>query len=316
MDFENVLIKKNNRFEILGFPVLEMPMQGKNYFSINPFLPDSLNRCPLGCLYCLSQKDFWNKDYHIFNNKILPPNLIQTLVNYILDSKAGRKGFPIAVLDYSDPFLPIHQNRLLETIAALRHRNAVNIFYVTTKLHPGVNFLNKIKSSFLKSRLKPVVLVSLSPLQPGLEKVSVSDRVRLIKDLVKLKIPSCWYIRPLVQEWFYHEMLTDLVHDIAPCIKNNIIISSLIMTKSIEENLIANDIDVPVWDDTMNGEKLLLPETFEKNVRSQIINIGKKVGINIDSILSHRICAANRYLNFACKVCQPQDRRFCQGYIE
>lgn len=73
--------------------------------------------------------------------------------------------------------------------------------YITTKVHPGEAYLERLKATLAKPHaLRPTVFVSLPPLKLGYEEVSIAGRVRLLQDLVWLGILGCWYLRPLVEE--------------------------------------------------------------------------------------------------------------------
>jgi hypothetical protein len=72
-------------------------------------------------------------------------------------------------------------------------RNANNIVHITTKVHPGESFLETPQTILKRpSRLRVNVFVSLPPLQPGYEVVSIASRVQLLK-MALLDLP--W--RPL-----------------------------------------------------------------------------------------------------------------------
>ena len=90
---------------------------------------------------------------------------------------------------------------MLAILDRLIDRAAANLVYITTKVHPGLGYLARLKGLLERSHaVRPAVFVSLPPLKPGYETVSIAGRVRLLQDLTALGIPCCWYVRPLVEE--------------------------------------------------------------------------------------------------------------------
>ena len=63
---------------LAGFPVLGMPDEERavKYFSLNPFVPNSKNRCPLECAYCVCHQD---SDWHQHPDKFSHVNPAPTL---------------------------------------------------------------------------------------------------------------------------------------------------------------------------------------------------------------------------------------------
>mgnify|MGYP000046390218 CR=1 FL=1 len=91
--------------------------------------------------------------------------------------------------------------------------------YITTKINPGEHYLKKL-ASFVKNntQIKITVFVSLAPLKKGIESVSISQRVALLKSLVKLEIPCCWYLRPLNETWYDEQLLHSLGNELIPIV--------------------------------------------------------------------------------------------------
>ncbi len=56
---QNTLQHIDSQWMVAGFPVLGLPDETRSvkYFSLNPFLPNPQNRCPLECAYCVCHQD-------------------------------------------------------------------------------------------------------------------------------------------------------------------------------------------------------------------------------------------------------------------
>jgi DNA repair photolyase len=141
----NSLDQVDSQFLLAGFPVLGMPDKNRQvkYFSLNPFLPDAKHRCPLNCVYCVCHQDSqWHQNPRQFSGQTLPDGLLSDLLDRIFATPEGQNGFPISLCDYSDPFLPAHRERTLTILNALIDREAANMVYITTKVHPGTALYN------------------------------------------------------------------------------------------------------------------------------------------------------------------------------
>ena len=123
------LILQGSQVFLQGFPVLGLPDEGRavKYFSLNPFLPDARNRCPLECAYCVCHQDRqWHHHPEQYSDAETPPGLLSALLDRIFATAEGQKGFPISLCDYSDPFIPVHQPRVLSILEALIEREAAS----------------------------------------------------------------------------------------------------------------------------------------------------------------------------------------------
>jgi hypothetical protein len=133
------LVLEGSQWMLAGFPVLGMPDEGRSvkYFSLNPFVPNQENRCPLECAYCVCHQDAgWHKHPEKFSAVVPEADLLGQLLDRILATPEGQAGFPISLCDYSDPFVAVHRDRVLQILQALIDRGAHNMVYITTKVHP------------------------------------------------------------------------------------------------------------------------------------------------------------------------------------
>ncbi len=309
--------KQDSQYMLHGFPVLGMPDEKRavKYFSLNPFLPNELNRCPVECSYCVCHQDSnWHHHPEKFTREMAPPDLLDRLLDIILSTFEGGQGAPISLCDYSDPFIQPHQERVLAILNALIERKAANLVYITTKVHPGASFLERLKTTLARpNSLRVTVFVSLAPLKEGYEQASVQGRVQLIKDLVKLNIPCCWYLRPLVEEWFDEELMWTLSRELIPHITHHVILSGIVMSPEIEENLLEKNLLVPVWDKERPGEKQYLSFEFEAKLRSILKSVAAANTIELGPIMGHRLCGTNGNYAYGCLKCGKQDR-YCQMF--
>lgn len=298
-----------------GFPVLAMPdaQQAVKYFSLNPFLPTARNRCPLDCAYCVCHQDrAWHHHPEQFADTDLPDDLLEQLLDYLFATPEGQNGAPISLCDYSDPFIAVHRERVLTLLQALIDRQASSLVYITTKAHPGLAYLTQLKAILARPHaLRVTVFVSLPPLKPGYEKVSIADRVRLIQDLVRLGIPCCWYLRPLVEEWFDEELMWQLARSLVPHIQDHIILSGIVMSDDIAAYLEQQELLVPQWDLANAGRKQPLSSEFEAKLRHILHQVAEELDITLGPVMGHRLCGTNGNHAYGCLMC-AQQQRYCQ----
>lgn len=311
------LTQKGSQVMLHGFPVLGMPDEQRavKYFSLNPFLPNPQNRCPLECAYCVCHQDHdWHHHPEQFANLSITEDLLPLLLDEIFANPQGQAGFPISLCDYSDPFIPAHRQRIIRILNALIDRNASNMVYITTKVHPGDAFLQQLQTTLSRpNALRVTVFVSLSPLKPGYEQVPVESRVRLLKDLNHLKIPCCWYLRPLVESWFDEALMWQLCRSLIADIPNHIILSGVVMSAEIEAVLSKQDLVVPAWNPEEAGRKQQLTPEFELRIRAILQQVAQEQGVTIGPVMSHRLCGTNGNHAYGCLICAKQNR-YCQFF--
>lgn len=306
---------RNSQYFLNDFPVLGIPdeLRQVKYFSLNPFLPDVKHRCPLECGYCVCHQDSeWHHHPDRFESEPIPETLIADLLDVVFGTEQGHKGFPISICDFSDPFIPVHKARVLEVIRQLIKRQATSMVYITTKVHPGNEFLEKLADLLSQPNgLRVTVFVSLAPLKPGYEKVSVNDRVQLLQDLTRLEIPCCWYLRPLIEDWFDETLMRQLAEKLVPVVSDHVILSGLVMSQEIENNLRHRLLQVPDWTDEQSGQKQLLNPDFEKKLRTMLQAAADKTTSELGPVMGHRLCGTNGNHAYGCLLCGKQDR-YCQ----
>jgi len=309
------IVRQGSQLFVNEFPVLGLPDEGRavKYFSLNPFLPDQRNRCPLECAYCVCHQDSkWHRHPEQYSGAEPPENLLDTLLDHIFAAPEGQQGFPISLCDYSDPFIPAHQQRVISILEALIERDAANMVYITTKAHPGKRFLAQLADLLARpNALRVTVFVSLPPLQRGYEPVSIPRRVQLLKDLVALEIPCSWYLRPLVEEWYDDELMWRLTRELLPHVADHVILSGIVMSEEVEAELLQKGLFVPEWDQSQPGKKQNLRPEFEAKLRSILKSVAEEAGIPMGPIMSHRLCGTNGNHAYGCLLCGKQ-QRYCQ----
>ncbi|MGC1309865.1 MAG: hypothetical protein WA885_21780 [Phormidesmis sp.] len=307
------LVLEGSQWMLAGFPVLGMPDEDRavKYFSLNPFVPNPQNRCPLECAYCVCHQDAgWHQHPEKFVDLSPEPTLLAQLLDRIFATPEGQAGLPISLCDYSDPFVAVHRQRVLEILNRLIDRDAKNMVYITTKMHPGRAFLDELQAVLARAhRLKVTVFVSLPPLQAGYEVVSVTGRVQLLKDLVSRNIPCCWYLRPLVEEWFDEALMKQLAAQLVPIVKDHIILSGIVMSTEVEEILLARGLVVPDWSSA--GVKQPLNAAFEQRLKAILSDAAAAQKVTLGPVMGHRLCGTNGNHAYGCLVCGKQER-YCQ----
>ena len=307
------IIRKGSQYLLAGFPVLGLPDEerGTKYFSLNPYLPNENNRCPLQCRYCVCHQDSaWHHHPARFDQLHPPADLNEILLDRIFATREGEAGVPISLCDYSDPFIRAHRDRVLDLLASLIERDASNLVYITTKMHPGLQYLHRLCGTLARSkRLRITVFVSLPPLKQDLELVSIENRVRLIKDLSSLGIPTCWYLRPMTPEWFDDDLLSHLARELLPVVAPHVILSGLILAPEIEASLRMRNLPVPR---KLAPRKQLDPK-FEHYVRARLAQLADELDIDLGPVMGHRLCGTNANHAYGCLQCGKQ-ARYCQLY--
>ena len=309
------IVRTGSQYLLSGFPVLGLPDNGRavKYFSLNPFLPDQRNRCPIECAYCVCHQDSdWHHRPDQFEAKPTPVNLTDSLLDLVLNSSEGQRGFPISLCDYSDPFIPAHRERVLDIVQKLIDRQAHNLVYITTKVHPGMRYLRQLQATLDQPHaLRPTVFVSLPPLKTGYELASIKGRVRLLKDLVALGIPCCWYMRPLVEEWYDEALLFELARELLPHVSHHVILSGVVMSHEVAAMLDERGLVVPQWDAAQAGRKQNLAPHFEQRIRTILAQVADELQVPMGAVMGHRLCGTNGNHAYGCLLCAKQDR-YCQ----
>jgi DNA repair photolyase len=309
------IVRKGSQLFVNEFPVLGFPDEDRavKYFSLNPFLPDKRNRCPLECAYCVCHQDRqWHHHPEQYADALPPDDLLEALLDHIFATAEGQQGFPISLCDYSDPFIPAHQERVISILEALIERDASNMVYITTKAHPGSRYLAWLAAALARpNALRVTVFVSLPPLKRGYEPVSIPRRVQRLKDLTALQIPCSWYLRPLVEEWYDEELMWKLSRELLPHVANHVILSGIVMSEEVEAELLQKRLYVPDWDRSQPGKKQNLRPEFEAKLRGILQAVAKEAGITMGPVMGHRLCGTNGNHAYGCLLCGKQ-ARYCQ----
>jgi len=309
-----LIYKQGSQYFYKQFPFLGLPDEERSvkYFSLNPFLPDSRNRCPLECAYCICHED---KEWHHHPEDFAgeqSETLLELALSHILATNEGQAGYPISLCDYSDPFIEVHQQRVLTIIERLGERQATNMLYITTKYHPGKNYLIRLATLLAKyPSLRPTIFVSLPPLKAGYEAVSIDRRVQLIKELTALNLPCCWYLRPITPDWYDEALMWHLARELLPVVSDHVILSGVVMTESIAEQLQERQLAVPEWNKAQPGVKQQLSPEFENHLRNILSQVANEQRRELGPVMSHRLCGTNGNHGYGCMLCGKSDR-YCQ----
>lgn len=314
-DIKNKLVKENSQFLLNGFPVLGLPDEQREvkYFSLNPFLPDKKNRCPLECAYCICYQDGqWHNHPELFDDTTRDEHLISNCLDEVFNTAEGQAGFPISLYDYSDPFINVHKQNVIKTMKQIGERRFNNMIYITTKVHPGIAYLKSLKATFdAYPNLRPTIYVSLPPLKKGYEPVSIAKRVQLIKDCVALGLPCCWYLRPLNELWYDEALMWQLTRELLPYVHDHILFSGTIMSEAIEDNLLNKGLTAPKWQKQDANKKQLLSVEFETHLRKLLNTVSDELKVKLGPVMSHRLCGSNGNYKYGCLHCDKNDR-YCQ----
>ena len=209
----------------------DLIIPGKSWIFINPTIG-----CPLECAYCVEQKDSWfeKKLKKIYNSSETIENIFDSPL--ILKDKT-----PLTFYNFSDPFLPKNKEGLMTILEELDKENWNNKVGLISKIHPGKEYLKRIKKI---QNLKIGLFVSYSNLIQGLESISYEQRIILMKDAKNQGIKVVDYVRPLVKEWVSHENLSNLAHQIKGNV-DAVSLSGIRLTPEIVESLRIKGIQIP-----------------------------------------------------------------------
>ncbi|MCX6707789.1 MAG: radical SAM protein [Candidatus Woesearchaeota archaeon] len=235
-----------------------------SWTSINPSYG-----CVWDCAYCVQEKDNWYVRNGIVK-EFSPKRTLDAIVNDKFISKGQQ---PLALFNFSDPFLPQNREDLVEILQGLDKMKYHNIVGLITKTLPDKSTLKAVKN--LKN-LKPVVIVSYANLMPkDVERASKEKRVELIKMSSKIGIPTLVYMRPLVKEWISEKSIEEFADNVTPY-ADGIVISGLIYTDEIKQKLAKRRVPLP--DMSPNGEKHLDYGTLE-TAKRVILSVKKDMPI-------------------------------------
>lgn len=176
----------------------QLATQLKSWMAINPSYG-----CIWDCAYCIQHKDifFDMSEYKQVNHikvngqTIVPEDVVsEILINPRINSET-----PLALYNFSDPFLPQNTSGLISILEELDERELKNPVGLITRTFVGDKILDKIADLH---NLKPIVLVSYAGYEnKNIELAPNSKRRDLIIKLNEREIPVLQYMRPMVQEW-------------------------------------------------------------------------------------------------------------------
>ncbi|MGM5487817.1 MAG: radical SAM protein [Nanobdellota archaeon] len=214
-----------------------------SWLSINPS-----HGCPLDCAYCVQEKDRWYSGKGVIR-EYTPEHAVQEITTNPLMTRER----PIALYNFSDPFLPQNREDLCAILKALDKQKYQNTVGLITKTLPDKKTLKTLKKL---RHMKPVILISYANLPKDVVKASKKDRLALFQKAKKHKIPTIQYFRPTVREWYtnFEKSIQQAAEEVSPY-ADAVCISGLIYTPEIREKLQKRKVCLPAYEP--NGGKHL-----------------------------------------------------------
>jgi hypothetical protein len=185
-----------------------------------------------------------------------------------------------------------------------------NPVYLTTKVHPGNLYLRALQARVALSKVPIAIFVSLPPIRDAYESVPFGTRVALLRALGELGLPSYWYLRPLVEEWFDEGRLRKLAATLLPVVQDRVILSSVVMSPEIAGALEARGLDVPPWDPSKASHKIEISPDFVRKVRRILEEEAARTAVNLGPVRQHRYCGL---VALDMQAVEPTMTR-CQGH--
>jgi DNA repair photolyase len=177
-------------------------------YSMNPY-----QGCEHGCVYCYARNThpYWGYDAGLdFESKILvKQNAPELLIKHL--NKKNWKAAPIMLSGNTDCYQPIERKlqitrKLLKVFLSYKH--PVGLITKSQLLLRDLDLLKKLNEHNLVK-----VAVSINTLQDDLRKTleprtsSIQSRLKMVKELVKNKIPVTVMMAPLIPDLNTHEII-------------------------------------------------------------------------------------------------------------
>lgn len=219
----------------------ELITLGKSWVFVNPS-----RGCPLGCGYCVEQKDNWFefRVEELYNDE-------ETLFHMYSSPLILKHRSPLTLFNYSDPLLSRNYKTLISILESLDGNGWTNKVGLISKFKPDDEKLERLAS--LKN-LKLALYVSYSNFIDGIENKKLDNRPDLMKRAKEFGIPVIGYVRPLVREWLPIKNVLELADQTGEFV-DGYVLSGMRLTDEIEETLTKNNIIVPKVP-TRAGKKL------------------------------------------------------------
>lgn len=214
-----------------------------SWLSINPS-----HGCPLDCAYCVQEKDRWYSGKGVIR-EYTPEHTISLIENEPQMSKDR----PVALYNFTDPFLPKNREDLCQILKAMDKKKYKNPVGLITKSLPDKKTFKTLKRL---RHVKPIILVSYANLPDNIVKASKKNRLAVFKQAKKHKIPTIQYFRPTVREWYgdFEKSIRKAAEEVTPY-ADAVCISGLIYTPEIKEKLLKRKVPLPDYEP--NGGKHL-----------------------------------------------------------
>ena len=163
----------------------EVITYSKSWLAVNTY-----SGCPIGCQYCVLS---------LSGRVPRTPRRIcteATAVDHLLESKFFIPNTtPICLNITTEPFHEAVRESTLALVEELDANDLANCVGIITKVHPGQEFLRRIRQP---NSVRLAFVVSYSGLPYDIEPTSNQDRVTLMSDLTQLGFPVIHYWRPLI----------------------------------------------------------------------------------------------------------------------
>jgi len=254
----NPSIDKNSTY--LYSQEYNLTSQLKSWMAINPGFG-----CIWDCAYCIQHKDkfFNDTDY----KKVRNITSVDNTVSEIMANPRITSSTPLALYNFSDPFLPNNTLPLRQILESLDDRGFTNIVGMITRTYADSKTLDTIQN--LKN-LRPIVLVTYAGYEDkDIESAPASPRIRLLKELKNRDIKSILYLRPLVQEWVKDGQIQRVRDETGEYI-DGVVMSGIRLTPEIITKIESRDTVVPYVKNHTN-------KYFPKVLQNAVIDIFKNV---------------------------------------
>jgi DNA repair photolyase len=273
---------KNNETDYKYSKEMGFFTQMKSWMAINPTYG-----CPWDCGYCVQHKDeLYNKDGRYKEVKDLKLNgkVMSSLdvVVKMMENPRINNSTPITFFNFSDPFLPQNESKLVDILNNLEDRNFRNPVGLITRTAPSNKTIKNISSL---RNLTPIIFVSYAGYEDPIEHAPNSKRIEMMDAFHSEGVRVIDYLRPLAKEWIEDGQLERVRENVKDKV-NGIVMSGIRLTPEIVTKLNEKKIPIPY---TPNHRKKYLSQ----EIQEKVLSIFKNSGI---PVFRHTSCATSYLL--------------------
>lgn len=260
--------------------------QLKSWMALNPNFG-----CIWDCAYCIQHKDeFFNSSNYLKINKMFDP---EEVVSEIMANPRITSRTPLALYNFSDPFLPQNTTGLKKILYELDKRKFTNLVGLITRTFVDDDTLDTIANL---TNIKPIIIVSYAGYENRkIEGGPLKKRVQLMKEIKKRKISLLQYLRPIAREWLEPDQFKKTRDAVAGYI-DGVVMSGVRLTPEVIKRIEKKGLTVPYVPNYLN-------KFFPKEIQEEILEVYKDIvpvyrytSCGISSTL--RIPDYNAHLNF------------------